>query len=317
MRDFRLDFCGIGVAKAGTSWIAQCLAEHPSLCVAQGKETNFFLSEHFCAGLWARPAYYTTARHGRSIEWYKEKFSRHRPGQLYGEYSTAYIADPRCPELLHAHNPEMKLLCSFRNPTDAAYAGYYELSVYQPLPESFEEALVRYPQLLEYGRYRRNLEPFLERFPRERIHLMLFDDIAADPSAFFRRICEFLEIDPSFSPRSVTERVRPRMVLRSLWLRDVRCAIAGYLAGTPGRRRARALLVRLGARRLVSGLSRLNEKAGAVPPMAPDSRRRLVELYRRDNEALGELLGRDLSHWNEERQAVASGSRSLQEQPAS
>ena len=34
------------------------------------------------------------------------------------------------------------------------------------------------------------------------------------------------------------------------------------------------------------------------PPMAAETRLRLVELYRRPNEELSHFLGRDLSHWN-------------------
>jgi len=56
--------------------------------------------------------------------------------------------------------------------------------------------------------------------------------------------------------------------------------------------------VRAGAVRLAVKLFSMNEKPGSVPPMAPETRRRLVEHFRKDNQALGELIGRDLSHWN-------------------
>ena len=51
--------------------------------------------------------------------------------------------------------------------------------------------------------------------------------------------------------------------------------------------------------------------------MRTETRRRLVEYYREDNEALGEFLGRDLSHWNElsrdESAASASGASAINE----
>src|SRR5688500_17303361 len=114
MGEFQLDFSGIGVAKAGTTWIARCLAEHPSVCMALSKETNFFLRKHIASSL-PRAHYYSTAHYEEGFEWYKRKFSHHQPGQLYGEFSNAYLADSESAALLHAHNPRLKLLCSFRN----------------------------------------------------------------------------------------------------------------------------------------------------------------------------------------------------------
>ena len=298
MSEFRLDFSGIGAAKAGTTWIASCLGEHPSVCMALGKETNFFLRTHISSSLPVRRYHYGMAHYDEGLEWYKKKFSHHQAGQLYGEFSNAYMADPESAGLLHAHNPAMKLLGCFRNPADAAYAAYFQLSRVQPLPDTLEETLARYPQLLGYCRYYHNLQPFLKLFPRDRMRLMLFEDIRADPTVFYRGICEFLAIDPSFVPRALNQRVNPRTVLRSRTLRNLRCAIADFMASTSVTRKLRAGLVRVGAARLALRVFLLNEKPGTVPPMAPESRRRLVEFFRKDNEALGDLLNRDLSHWN-------------------
>jgi hypothetical protein len=299
MGEFKLDFSGIGVAKAGTTWIARCLGEHPSVCMARGKETNFFLRTHPSSVLPVRRYRYGSSHYEEGLEWYQDKFSHRRDGQLYGEFSNAYLADPESPGLLHAHNPELKLLCCFRNPVDTMYAAYHQLSRVQPLPDTFEEMLERYPQILEYGRYHHNLQPFLKLFSRERFHLMLFEDIKADPVAFYRGICRFLGIDSAFVPRIVNERVNPRTVLRSRSLRNLRCAIADFMSRTPVTRKVRAALVRLGAARLSLRLFNLNERPGTVPPMAPETRRRLVEYYREDTEAMGELLQRDLSHWSQ------------------
>jgi len=321
MGDFRLDFSGIGVAKAGTTWIASCLGEHPQVCMALGKETNFFLRRHISSSLPVRRYHYGRAHYDEGIEWYERRFTHHEPGQLYGEFSNAYIADPESPGLLHAHNPAMKLLCCFRSPVDMAYAAYFQLSRVQPLPATFEESLARYPQFLEYGRYHHNLQPFLRLFPRERFHLMVYDDIKADPVSFYRGICEFLEIDSSFVPASLSRRVNPRTVLRSRRLRDLRCAIGDLMAATAATRKVRTGLMRLGAGRLVVKLILLNEKPGTVPPLAAETRRRLVEFFREDTEALGELLHRDLSHWNDcagdELAATDKGPSALEERSLS
>ena len=132
----------------------------------------------------------------------------------------------------------------------------------------------------------------------EGVDANVFDDIKADPGLFYRRICEFLGIDASFVPPSLNQRLNPRVVLRSRRLRNLRGVVGDFLARTPTTRKLRAGLVRLGVVRLAVKLFTLNEKPGTVPPLDPETRRRLVEHFRQDNEDLGRLIGRDLSHWN-------------------
>jgi len=297
MEPFKLDFAGIGIAKSGTTWLAACLAEHPAVCMAFGKETNFFMKSHVASVLPLRTRFHS-ARQEEGMAWFESRFAHHQPGQLRGEYSNGYVGDPESARLLHEHNPGMKLLCCFRNPAEVIYAGYFQLARIQPLPESFEETLEKYPTFLEYGRYLRNLQPFLELIPRENLLLVVYDDISANPAAFYRRICEFLAIDPDFTPPSLTKRVNPRTLVKHRWLRDLRFGFNRVMQSTAPTRRARRELGRVGLGNLVLGLLQKNEKAAPAPPMAPATRARLVQLYREDNDRLGVFLGRDLSHWN-------------------
>ena len=43
--DFKVDFIGIGVIKAATTWIFQCLKEHPEICGSSRKEIRFLLQK--------------------------------------------------------------------------------------------------------------------------------------------------------------------------------------------------------------------------------------------------------------------------------
>ena len=218
---------------------------------------------------------------------------------MNGEFSNAYLADPESAGLLHAHNPEMKLLCCFRNPVDAAYAGFFQLSRVQPLPETGEETIARStPGSSTITATITTCSRSCELFPRERILFLLFDDIKADPAGFYRRICEFLGIDASFVPPSLNQRVNPRMVLRSRRLRNLRGAVGGFLASSPTRRKLRAGLVRLGVVPMAVKLFSLNEKPGPFRPWRRRPAGASSIISATDNEALGELIGRDLSPWN-------------------
>ena len=60
----------------------------------------------------------------------------------------------------------------------------------------FAEALRSRPELLEHGRYATGLDRFLQRFPREMVHVALFDDLAVDPQGFLNGVTDFLGVDP-------------------------------------------------------------------------------------------------------------------------
>ena len=48
--NFKVDFIGIGAERSGTTWIAQCLAEHPEICFSKEKEIYFSIN-HFQIGM--------------------------------------------------------------------------------------------------------------------------------------------------------------------------------------------------------------------------------------------------------------------------
>lgn len=297
MDDFKLNFTGIGVAKAGTTWLARCLAEHPQVCFAISKETNFFLLHNILSTFPVRNRFFTTSHFAEGLDWYRQQFQNHQPGQLYGEYTNTYLADPESARLLHAHNPALKLLCCFRNPVDVLYTGYDQVNRSQPLPATLEATLEKYPELLRYGYYHANLQPFLARFPREQFHFMVYDDIRQDAAGVYRDVCRFLGIDETFQPPSLNRRMNPRTVLRSKTVRNVRAALSAISTATPWLRRIRQSLFRHGIGLWVQKLFRMNEKPGQIPPLAPETRARLADLYRADVMQLGALLGRDLSAW--------------------
>ena len=55
------------------------------------------------------------------------------------------------------------------------------------------------PRWLRYdeaGKLGSRVEAFLKTVGRERCHIVLFDDLASDPEASYRKMCDFLDIEP-------------------------------------------------------------------------------------------------------------------------
>lgn len=298
--DFKLDFAGVGAGKAGTTWIAACLREHPQVCIAKGKETNYFCTQHSLRKLPLTVTRYTSSQRWRGEKWFQSLFSHHQPGQLRGEFSPTYISDPTTPALLHEHNPNMKLIFNYRNPVDVLYSGYYQITELQPIHESFEEFFDLHPEFIDYSSFYTNTMRYLEHFPREQMFFILMDDIKADSEKVYRDLCRFLEIDPEFTPESLHKRVNERVVVRYRWLRDIVSKIIYLLSfSKPVRKLVKEPLKRLGAGKLAYQIRVRNNAPDAYVPMSPETRARLVEIFREENEKLGEFLGRDLSHWNQ------------------
>jgi hypothetical protein len=136
----------------------------------------------------------------------------------------------------------------------------------------------------------------LETFPREQVHLIVFDDFALAPAAAYAGVLGFLGL-PFAEPGSYP-RVNARRRLR--WP-----ALARRLAQPPLRlsSAARALKRRLGAegvellRPVRRGLARLNTRPAPTRPLSRELRAELAELFAPDVALLSSTLGRDLRHW--------------------
>jgi hypothetical protein len=198
---------------------------------------------------------------------------------------------------LWEHNPAIKLIFCFRNPIDAVFSAYHMICRVQPIHDSFEVTLEKHPELIDYYRYHENTRRFLDQFPREQILLLLYDDLRNDPAETYRRTCRFLGVDSGFQPPELHSRINEGTVFSSKWVRDLRCFVSSILGRNNLTRKVRTAIWKAGLGRHVLRLVELNQKSGTREPMQPQTRARLNEEFRGDIRWLGELLGRDLSHW--------------------
>ncbi len=300
MGNFQLDFVGVGSGKAGTTWVAHCLREHPQICIGKGKEMNYFCKKHPQDVFPARGTFYTGSHRDKGIEWLKSRFEHREPGQLLGEISPSYMFDPETPDFIYEHNPRMKLIFNFRNPAEVVYSAYHQYMQFQPLYCTFEGMLEKYSSLLVYPRFYSNVQRFLKRFPLEQMHFIVFDDIKIDSLGVYLGLCRFLGIDETFVPQKVQQRVNPRKTVRSRLMRDIFSRTTSLLNRNKSLLPVKSFLNLLGLGKMAYRIHYLwNKQPASYIPMKPETRARLIEMYKEENLKLGEFLGRDLSHWNE------------------
>jgi hypothetical protein len=284
-----VDFIGIGVARAGTTWISDVLRRHPDIGMSEPKEIRYFNRYDFPLG---RSRNRLNPNHDRDIDWYLRHFDK--DDHVKGEYSPIYLYDEAAPAAIERSFPDVKLICSLRNPADRAYSHFWLYRSSGMLPEmSFEQAIASEPVFLKMGYYARQLRRYLERFERKQMLLLLLDDLAHDPVAEIARILRFLGVrDDVQLDVSGGERNRP------VSIRSTRLKLIAH-AATRGMAAAGLAPVVRGLRRIgVHNLFRRVMSSGVgYPPMPPETRQKLIETYAEDVAALERLLDRDLSTW--------------------
>ena len=78
--EYKIDFIGIGAAKAGSTWVADNLRRHPDIFIPKKKELNYFCKTELATRV---PNY----RYKKPLSWYHAFFTDAGPGQVKGEIS--------------------------------------------------------------------------------------------------------------------------------------------------------------------------------------------------------------------------------------
>jgi Sulfotransferase domain len=268
------NFLIIGASRSGTTATFHYLRNHPDVYVANGKELHFFDLE------W-----------DRGWTWYEAQFDNANGRCAVGEATPSYLYDPVAIDRIGAHLREVRLMAVLRDPIERAYSHYWLNKSRGRESLSFADAIQAEPERLttddkrrrlwysyaDQGRYLEQLQRVARLFPRNRMFVSLFDELCADPRAFFVGLTRFLQVDAAIIPDVVGRRVNEFRTYRSLRLRHMS-------AGLP--------------KRLVDAIAKVNSRVVEYPPIAPRDREVMLERFADANEALGRWLGRDLTAWN-------------------
>lgn len=315
------DFFLVGAPKCGTTAMAQYLAARPDIFMAR-KEMHFFGSDlHF------RRQFYR-----RNLEQYLAEFEGWKDQARGGEASVWYLFSKRAAAEIKEFNPNARIVIMLRDPVEMLHSMYYTFrwDGNEHLP-TFEEALAAsedrragkrikrqayFLQGLVYGeiaRFAEQVRRYFNSFGRERVHVVVYDDLAVDINAVYRHTLDFLEVNSTrvenyFDPINSNKFVKSsamRTIMSEPLLRSATLAI-------------RPLLPRFifGALQKVDEkLRKMNSRDGQRPPLAPELRQRLQREYAPEVDRLSELLGRDLTHWSRGEGAVRKPAQAETEPP--
>ncbi len=293
----RPSFFIVGAPKAGTSSMAHYLRVHPELFLPDRKDVPFFGSDLD----YRRPR--------PSAAEYLAQFEAVGDDVLGGDACTSYLQSRRAAAEIAAFDPAARIVVMLREPVAAMRSMHGHLRYLRSEDiESFAEALAAEPeraagrrlpagvrlvgdlQYREVFTYAPSVRRFLDRFEREQVLVLLFDDLREDPLGTARRVYEFLGVDPAFVPD--LEVVNARKSTRLGWLHSLAMNPPEPLLRAFNRMTPDAM-----HGRLIPFLTRLNTKPASAPEFDPALRRALEEEAAPDLAELAGLIDRDLSAW--------------------
>lgn len=288
------NFFVIGAMKAGTTSLYEHLRKHPQVFLPGLKEPHYFSDcvppSHIRYEV-ARD-YYCSRNRGEYLRLYEGAMDF----PAIGDASPSYLWDEKAPRRIHAECPRAKIIVILRDPVLRAHSQYLMnlLSGAEslPFPQALREDSARQNRTwwtarlyVDLGLYHAQLRRYLDLFGIDNVLVLLFDDLKRNPEELFSRVARHIGINPlAPSPTDLSEAHNSyrmpraygfywfarRAISRDLRRRILPASVQNWLRYSP----------------LLYGRKK--------PPLDPESRRILQDIYDPEVSAVENLLGRKM-----------------------
>jgi hypothetical protein len=191
------DFLGIGVPRAGTTWLFNNLRSHPEVFVSAPKELHYF-----------------DARFHEPLSSYARNF-REGTGRVKGEVTPEYLFVPESRvRFVEAVIPDLKTIVLLRNPVERAWSDALRVKVKRPR-RKYEDAsedelteLLTKENFTRRSEYLTGLRTWRQVFSPERMFVGFFEDIRVRPTQLLREIFEHIGVSTDIDWQNFPYEVR-------------------------------------------------------------------------------------------------------------
>lgn len=310
-------FMIVGAQKAGTTSLYAMLAQHPEVFMSTPKEPGYFIRGFPDEERWQtlkRPGPGGEIQDLENVDMgvftadaYAKLFASPEAGTAThrGEASTPYLPSPFAAERIFETCPEARIIIVLRDPVARAYSAWgYNASRGNECAATFEEAIAQELagerdkfvygwRYLYTGLYSQHLKRFYDRFGRDRVLTLKFEDFRSDSQKVFDRVCEFLDL-PAYevstgSKENVTVHhtnktlgaIRNAFVQPGIVKSVVKPLIPSALRGKIRRDVTKAV----------------DRYASKPEPISDATKARLVEYYSEDCRKVQDMVSFDISDW--------------------
>jgi len=284
--NFKIDFVGIGAPRCATTWIYECLREHPEVeLLPKDHDNAFFFKEGFDQ---------------ETINEYRRYFKKR--DTLKGDFHVYYLSTgEQIINKVKNHNFQIKIIVCLRNPIDRAYSQYRHIKFAKNKNwQSIKEAMQNIPEkIIEPGFYYKHLKRYFENFPKENLLILLYEqDIKKQPLETIKKIYEFLGVNQKFIPQVAKVKINPISFKETAIGRIIHKKITPNMENLfIGRRIKQCNFFKKIYYSLTGNLSLKKEKKNFQREKEDEANKELRSLYKEDIENLENLIKKDLSHW--------------------
>jgi len=276
-------FLGIGVDKAGTTWLHSLLQSHSKIWMPyKRKEVNFF-----------------NVHYEKGFNWYENFFPKGSQKGKYkevGEYSPGYFYDKKCPPLISEVKSIKKFILSLRNPVDRLYSAYGHRVRNYNYRKSFQYFVKNNKKQVKHGFYYTYLKRYLSYFEKRQILILKFENLFSGFEETKNKISDFLGVrrelfpDEELGAQNATfvPRFRRAFAVSQTVIRALKRWEMGQVLN---------FLKRTGIGPFLKKMFGKQKKEHALPSMDPEIRERLARMYLPEIEDLEALTGMDFSVW--------------------
>lgn len=293
----RPNFVIIGAQKAGSTALMSRLSAHPDVWMPAEEQATF------------RDPVYSPESRAALFAMFEG-----RSQQALGIKCPDYLARPEVPARLRDDLDHPRLILVLRDPVQRALSAYYWKVRWGVLPVEHPDAGLsrildgdsRFPtadEVLDWSRYGRHLQRYLETFDRSDILVLAGRDDPSGPGDA-ERLCAHLGIDPGLLPATASDNASNLGVYSPARLRFLRVRNKRILkwdaSGTyPMIPKSENKLIRLASNIYAAadryGLARVTDNSR--PELSPEVRARLRDYFAPDVALLASLLGDRAPLW--------------------
>lgn len=288
-------FIIIGAQKCATTFVHKCIMEHPGIYMPHG-EIPYFESPDY-------------EQHSINLE----KLFEGRSEKELGIKRPSYIGRPEVPSRIRNELPCAKLIAVLRSPIDRAISAYFHNISYGFLPivgiedgmkqiiqGAYDANYKRSSEIIEYGFYYKYLHMYKYFFDKDRILVILHEDLEQDKAGVIKKVFSFLNVDNDYIPRAINSKPMANtynmMLLHLLQMRN-RLTFRYNQDNTRLYIRENKINYFLG--KTIVGVERLWKILirDKKPVLSNSLHEELVHIYKQDIERLSLILNRDLHNW--------------------
>jgi len=186
----------IGAQRSGTTRLYHLLDKHPQISMAKPMRPE--------------PKFFLQTPENIDAENYLNRYHQVRDGSIkaYGEKSTSYYEKPEVATHIKQYFPNAQIIMLLRNPIDRAISNYFFTLQHGLETRTLEEVFVQKtpnPPILKHisvspfdylrrGHYSKYLPAYIEKFGRDKVKILIFDNFTKNPQKNLNDVFNYLKI---------------------------------------------------------------------------------------------------------------------------